>query len=99
MKVADFGASKEVDRIKYSVVGTLGFQAPEMLKNEQYGRPVDIYSFGMIMWQVLHPKQTLTDEMKKKLNLKSLDDLKDRMVKGGKNFMSFTYTHLLCSCS
>lgn len=35
-------------------VGSLFHCAPEVLSGSGYGRPADIYSFGVLAWQVLH---------------------------------------------
>jgi len=36
--------------------GVLSYIAPEVLRNEPYTKASDIYSFGMILWEVCHGK-------------------------------------------
>jgi len=31
--------------------GTPGYVAPEIIKREEYGRPVDVWACGKIFWQ------------------------------------------------
>jgi serine/threonine protein kinase len=55
VKIADFGIScfqtdsKEIYKMT-GETGTYRYMAPEVLKSERYGTPVDIYSFGMILY-------------------------------------------------
>ncbi|KAM3874366.1 dual specificity testis-specific protein kinase 2 [Diretmus argenteus] len=55
--VTDFGLSKEVavelsDR-KMSLVGSAYWMAPEMLRGEAYNRKVDVFSFGIVLCEIL----------------------------------------------
>ncbi|KAM3140659.1 hypothetical protein pb186bvf_007257 [Paramecium bursaria] len=62
---ADYQMTKEpYGRRKF---GTLGYTAPEVLKEQQYDCKIDVYSVGVILYQLftgLHPfkKQGLTDK-------------------------------------
>lgn len=59
LRISDFGA---VARLKYDetlkhefgkeIVGTLAFIAPEILRNEQFGRASDIWSLGITILQM-----------------------------------------------
>lgn len=54
LKVADFGiACEEVycDALADDP-GTYRWMAPEMIKHKSYGRKVDVYSFGLILWEM-----------------------------------------------
>lgn len=45
-------------------VGTLLWMAPEVFRGDRdYGRPVDVYSFGIILWELGHPGQTPWDDL------------------------------------
>lgn len=54
-KIADFGVACE--EAYHDVVGddagTYRWMAPEMIKHEPYGRKVDVYSFGLLLWEML----------------------------------------------
>lgn len=61
-KLADFGCSIRTTAIqgdsgktkkKMYLVGTPGFQAPELLQNFDPSPKCDVFSFGILMWQVL----------------------------------------------
>jgi len=55
LKIADFGiACKEVYcDILADDPGTYRWMAPEMIKHKSYGRKVDVYSFGLILWEMV----------------------------------------------
>ncbi|KAI9332977.1 hypothetical protein BDR26DRAFT_937715 [Obelidium mucronatum] len=56
VKLADFGVCAEDNG--YSAVGgikgTKGYMAPEVLKKQQYGRPVDLWGTGVVAYQLLY---------------------------------------------
>eukprot|EP00981_Chlorochromonas_danica_P002116 scaffold424_cov165-Ochromonas_danica.AAC.16 len=55
IKVVDFGFATKTDG-DYSLTdhcGTPGYIAPEILRNETYGRPADMWSFGIILYILL----------------------------------------------
>eukprot|EP00736_Rhodelphis_marinus_P007364 Rmarinus@m.73 len=56
VKVCDFGLSrvKNVDGGTMTAVGTPAYAAPEVLRHGRYDQKADVYSFGMIMWEVAH---------------------------------------------
>jgi len=53
-KIADFGVSREnAGTLTMTGIGTPIYMAPEMLKGRKYSDKVDVYSFGLIVWQML----------------------------------------------
>jgi len=57
-KLCDFGISKEVNGTKtMTCLGTPLYVAPEILRMHRYGNKVDVYSFSMILWQMLTGKK------------------------------------------
>lgn len=54
-KVCDFGLSrlKAQDRSMTGNCGTVQWMAPEVLANQRYAEPADVYSFGIIVWEML----------------------------------------------
>eukprot|EP00262_Sarcandra_glabra_P022344 TRINITY_DN9879_c0_g1_i1.p1 TRINITY_DN9879_c0_g1~~TRINITY_DN9879_c0_g1_i1.p1 ORF type:complete len:493 (-),score=63.62 TRINITY_DN9879_c0_g1_i1:567-2045(-) len=55
LKVADFGIACE-DAYCDSLAedpGTYRWMAPEMIKHKPYGRKVDVYSFGLVLWEMV----------------------------------------------
>eukprot|EP00002_Diphylleia_rotans_P009051 TRINITY_DN1906_c0_g1_i6.p1 TRINITY_DN1906_c0_g1~~TRINITY_DN1906_c0_g1_i6.p1 ORF type:complete len:617 (-),score=115.92 TRINITY_DN1906_c0_g1_i6:770-2620(-) len=55
IKVCDFGLSKfkAEDRTMTVVIGTIQWTAPEIVRDEKYTEKADIYSFGIILWELL----------------------------------------------
>ncbi|KAK1302824.1 Serine/threonine-protein kinase HT1 [Acorus calamus] len=55
LKVADFGIACEeayCDALAEDP-GTYRWMAPEMIKHKPYGRKVDVYSFGLVLWEMV----------------------------------------------
>ncbi|CAK9033269.1 Glutamine synthetase leaf isozyme [Durusdinium trenchii] len=53
-KVADFGLSRLKDEdAGMTACGTPAWTAPEIVKLEQYDEKVDVYSFGIVMWELI----------------------------------------------
>jgi serine/threonine protein kinase len=55
VKVADFGISclESQCRSGKGFTGTYRWMAPEMIKEKHHTRKVDVYSFGILMWEIL----------------------------------------------
>uniref|UniRef100_A0A8C8D3D9 Mitogen-activated protein kinase kinase kinase 12 n=1 Tax=Oncorhynchus tshawytscha TaxID=74940 RepID=A0A8C8D3D9_ONCTS len=55
VKISDFGTSKElIDKsMKMSFAGTVAWMAPEVIRNEPVSEKVDIWSFGVVLWEML----------------------------------------------
>jgi len=54
-KIVDFGITCEEEHCDplANDTGTFRWMAPEMMKhNKAYGRKVDVYSFGLILWEM-----------------------------------------------
>lgn len=55
LKIADFGIACDeayCDTLADDP-GTYRWMAPEMIKRKSYGRKVDVYSFGLILWEMV----------------------------------------------
>lgn len=58
LKIADFGIACEeayCDSLADDP-GTYRWMAPEMIKKKSYGKRVDVYSFGLILWELVAGK-------------------------------------------
>ena len=54
-KIADFGIACEeayCDKLAEDP-GTYRWMAPEMIKSKPYGHKVDVYSFGLVLWEMV----------------------------------------------
>ncbi|KAF5205966.1 kinase domain [Thalictrum thalictroides] len=67
VKVADFGISclESHSASAKGITGTYRWMAPEMIKQKHHTRKVDVYSFGIVLWELLTaliPFQDMTPE-------------------------------------
>jgi len=55
VKISDFGTSREWNDVSaiMSFAGTLAWMAPEVIRNEMCSEKVDIWSFGVVLWELL----------------------------------------------
>nr|CDS22203.1 mitogen activated protein kinase kinase kinase [Echinococcus granulosus] len=55
LKISDFGVSKEFteNSTKMSFAGTVAWMAPEIMRGEPCSFKVDVWSFGVIVWEIL----------------------------------------------
>ncbi|GJP29986.1 hypothetical protein CLOM_g22015 [Closterium sp. NIES-68] len=55
VKIADFGVSRVQpgDRTMKRRTGTYGYMAPEVLKEQPYDHMADVYSFGIVLWEIV----------------------------------------------
>ncbi len=70
MKIFDFGMAKElkekalvgVDQFNATCkVGTPRYMAPEVYFGEPYGFPSDVYSFALVLWEVMALEKIFAD--------------------------------------
>ena len=67
IKLADFGLSKiclSDGRGQYQMTGetgTLQYMAPEVMRSEHYDKSVDLYSFALVLWFLIHGETPLND--------------------------------------
>ncbi|PKK63255.1 kinase-like protein [Rhizophagus irregularis] len=59
--ISDLGISRYQISSNNGAYGVLPFIAPELLKNKPYTMASDIYSFGMIMWELIVGKAPFAD--------------------------------------
>jgi serine/threonine protein kinase len=58
VKVADFGFARiKEENATMTRCGTPSWTAPEVLRGEKYDERADVFSFGIIMWQVATRKE------------------------------------------
>jgi serine/threonine protein kinase len=54
IKVADFGESREIANIVNLTmgIGTYLWMAPEVVNHQNYTLAADVFSFGMVLWEL-----------------------------------------------
>ena len=94
-KLGDFGVAKTAERTMAGTrTGTPNFTAPEVYHNEPYGKSVDIYSLGMVLYWMLNrralpflplpPQVPSPDEMQEALLRRMRGEALPRPVDGSR---------------
>lgn len=55
MKISDFGISRSLDHqsTKMTIIGSAAWMPPELIRSEPCSEKVDIWSFGVCLWELL----------------------------------------------
>lgn len=81
IKIADFGLSKIVwDDQTMTPCGTVGYTAPEIVKDERYSKSVDMWALGCVLYTLLCGFPPFYDE--------SIEVLTEKVAKGQYTFLS-----------
>lgn len=81
IKLADFGLSKIIwDSKTMTPCGTVGYTAPEIVKDERYSKSVDMWAFGCVLYTILCGFPPFFDE--------SIEVLTRKVAKGEYSFLS-----------
>ncbi len=62
LKLTDFGFAKIVETRTYTLCGTPEYLAPEMLLNKGHGKPVDWWTFGILLYEMLAGIDPFSDD-------------------------------------
>jgi len=96
IKVSDFGLARSTRSDSRSIVGTRRFMAPEMMRKLPVTEKSDIYSFGVLLWQI-HSRKKPFSQFK---NIKSQQEKKefaDFIWAGGRPSISLDMPPLLAN--
>jgi len=70
LRIADFGISAEVEGTDFGTrCGSNWYMAPEVMLAQEYSEKADIFSFGIVLWEMLNGKEPYHEEQKKGLKL------------------------------
>ncbi|KAI1294640.1 Mitogen-activated protein kinase kinase kinase 7 [Halotydeus destructor] len=56
IKICDFGAAREAKHVMSKAIGTPNYMAPEVFRSRSYTEKCDVYSWAIIIWEVLARK-------------------------------------------
>ena len=62
LKLTDFGFAKVCEGRSYTLCGTPEYLAPEILLNKGHGKPVDWWTFGVLLYEFLVGIDPFNDE-------------------------------------
>ena len=97
IKIADLGLATFKNRITGTMCGTLLYLAPEVQQGKVYDSKVDIYSFGITMWEMWFGKRAAKHLSSKSANEVTRRIEKDR-AKGPFNPPPAKWVELMASC-
>jgi serine/threonine-protein kinase RCK2 len=81
VKIADFGLSKVIwDKQTATPCGTVGYTAPEIVRDERYSKSVDMWALGCVLYTLLCGFPPFYDE--------SIQVLTQKVAKGEFEFLS-----------
>ena len=82
-KLCDFGISRVLDHTTNATkAGTPLYWAPEVVRMEKYGQTVDIYSLGIMMYELLNNRRVPFIRADEPITAKKIDEAMDRRQRG-----------------
>lgn len=92
VKIADFGLSKIVwNEETMTPCGTVGYTAPEIVKDERYSKSVDMWALGCVLYTLLCGFPPFYDE--------SINVLTEKVARGYYTFLSPWWDDISASCT
>ena len=69
LKITDFGHATDIHTVMTSCAGTIKWMAPEIITSKSYTESCDIYSFSIILWEILAREEPYSGEKFKRMML------------------------------
>ncbi|XP_017859407.1 PREDICTED: mitogen-activated protein kinase kinase kinase 7-like isoform X2 [Drosophila arizonae] len=63
LKICDFGTAREIGTEMTAEKGTPAYRAPEINQTMKYTEKCDVYSFALILWEVMSGKKPFADQI------------------------------------
>ena len=86
LKVADFGSVIQSGKMADSEAGSPLWMSPELMKRQHVGQPTDVFSFAVVMWEVLTRQQPWD-------HIQQVSEIYDEVQHGGRLAIPDTYSH------
>ncbi|CAG2217642.1 unnamed protein product [Mytilus edulis] len=98
VRLADFGLSKNEENITGTVAGTPLYMAPEVMMGDLYGSEADIYSLGMVLYELWYYRPVFTRPLqsnpsKYEYTFHTRKDLEDNVLKDVDQIAKFPINH------
>lgn len=60
-RICDFGISRQCENMMTGLVGTFNYMAPEIIAKTGYNLKADVFSYGMMLWEMLRGEIPFND--------------------------------------
>lgn len=77
VKLTDVGVAKHEKEISGTLCGTLLYLAPEVLSGQMYDSKADMYSFGVILWEMWYAQTAFQSEFACRSQFQLLDGIRE----------------------
>ncbi|XP_060663975.1 uncharacterized protein LOC132796730 isoform X2 [Drosophila nasuta] len=74
LKICDFGTVKELVTMNTELVGTICYMAPEVCENGKYTEKCDVFSFGIIFWEVMSRKKPFYEMLSEDIHVLAIQN-------------------------
>ena len=81
IKVADFGWSNNLGN-RQTYCGTLNYMAPEIIERNYYDEMVDVWSLGVILYEITHGYLPFNDNQKIRSMTNFIQNVETNIIKG-----------------
>ena len=84
-KLGDFGVAKKLEKTKfaYTTLGTTPYMAPEVFWGRSYDSRADLYSLGLVLYQLMnHKREAFVDLGKKIVYMRDREQAMNRRLSG-----------------
>ena len=61
-KICDLGDCKILSKVMTPNVGQIAYMAPEVFQGDSYTRKADVYSYGILLWEMIARQEPFGDE-------------------------------------